>query len=62
MKRKPGTPLGNQNNLKRAEVRELSQPSIGCLEEEIILLRILIDQAAAPLKPAAMSDQPLSLN
>ncbi len=60
MKRKRGAPLGNQNNFKhgfysrqftRQESRDLSKPSIGALQDEIILFKVIIDRVARLLKP-----------
>ncbi len=62
MKRKRGAPPGNQNNFKhgfysrqftRQESLDLSQPSIGALQDEIILLKVILDRIARHLKPGS---------
>jgi len=68
-KRKRGAPTGNQNAFKhgfysrqftRKESKDLDQPALGCMRDEIIFLKVIIDRNARRLSREAPSRRHLA--
>ena len=69
MKRRPGAPRGNHNALKhgfysrqftRQESTDLSQPIMGCMQDEIIFFKVLIDRISRRMSREAASSRHLA--